>query len=73
MMRKPIRWTWAKMVGALVKQGCSCGKATRHGRVEYEVFYPGSPPPIGAFRSRFDTVEEVRDAFGFHDDHEGVE
>ena len=69
MPSKPIRWTWARMVEVLVSKGYACGKASRYGRVSYEVFTPFA---TGGLMRRFDTVEEVRDAFGFHDD-KGVE
>ena len=63
--RKPVRWTWAKMVEVLVARGYACGVRTMHGRKVYEVIHPGG------FKARFDTVEEIRDSFGFHADEGG--
>jgi len=62
------------MVEVLVSKGYACGVLTMHGRRVYEVIEPDpSCVDLGGFKARFDTVEEVRDAYGFHDDHEGVE
>ena len=64
------RWTWKRISEALAAKGYACGVRTMNGRRVYEIF---NPDPYGGFRSRFDTVEEVRDSFGFGDplDQEG--
>jgi len=56
------KWPWKKIVEALTAKGYVCSVFSAHGRRCYQIV---NPDPYGGFRSRFDTVEEVRDSFGF--------
>jgi hypothetical protein len=58
------KWTWKRIAEALHAKGYVCSAQTMHGRKLYQIV---NPDPYGGFRSRFDTVEEVRDSFGFGD------
>ena len=60
----PNRWTWARIREVLIAKGYTCVKHPGRGHGHfYEIAYPD-----GGSSRLFDTVEEVRDAYGFHSD-----
>ena len=58
------RWTWKKMSEWLTAKGYLCFTGRSHGFRYYSVIPPGADDNS---KTMFDTVEEVRDAYGFGD------